>query len=129
MRKENIMDESYRHVWLYAKNWYKRSGDIIGDLKRILGERYNIPPEYLLICDIIEELLSVVHPIILNSKYKFREFAIDLRSCNRWQYGAEGESFDLVLIKKCLSIIKCAKVKGIIELGEPDPSILPLNKH
>lgn len=124
------MDKSHRHIFLYAKRHYKQE-DQTEDLKIILGHRSNIDPEYISLADIISILIKLVWDYI-NSESQFIEFVLDVHLNNLWKFDHEYSEydFDRALINKCLSVLSFQKIKDIpFDLGEPDPSILPLKSR
>ncbi len=124
------------HVYLYAKRWYQR-GDLIEDMKVIIGERAGIDPRYISIADIVFVLSGLVWKAIStqgNSEYFFSEFVLDLLPENYWRInGSKNDTINLVLIRKMLSILSNVRIidpatgEVFIELDEPDPTILPLS--
>lgn len=125
------------YIFLYAKHWYKES-DIEMDLKIIIGEAYCLEPLLLSMTDIAEFLIHITIKQILHSgtdskdhkdtiSRKFFELIWDTHPQNRWKVGGhEEESFELGIIRKCLSILRLTSVKDIDNLGKADPNLLPL---
>ena len=48
----------HRHIFLYAKNHYA-TGDMISDLKIIIGHRAGIDPDHISIGDIYDIMISL----------------------------------------------------------------------
>lgn len=119
------------HIYLYAKYHYQVSGDIIDDLKVIIGERCCIDSEHVTKRNIIDVLVSVVLDQILthcNAKHRLMDFFDGIDPNNVWKVGGTvEESYDLGVIRKCLSVLRLTKVKHIPNLGDPDPNLLPLS--
>jgi hypothetical protein len=110
MKKEKVNPDT--HIWLYAKNWYKKT-DIIEDLKVIMGKRCALYPEQVKQKDIEIILLDIMYHHI-NNEYRFNDFVL---SCVE-----DG------VIKTCLSFMAITEVKDIEGgIGEPDYNILPKN--
>ena len=127
--EDKMFDRADRHIWLYAKGHYKIT-DTVEDLKKLMGERSNIDPEYITSGDIISVLLSVVYPLI-SSEEKTKDFIIGLHPENYFKASNSGDyTFQDAFFKKCLSVIRYVTVRKdgewIIDLGEPDPELLPL---
>lgn len=125
------------HIFLYAKHWYKEN-DIEEDLKVIVGNAYYLEPRLLSTIDIAKALVKITIEQILHSDTgnksdkeeisgKFSELIWDIHPHNRWVVGGnEEESFELSVIRKCLSILRLISVKDIKNLGIADPNLLPL---
>lgn len=128
--EELVKMNSYRHFYLYAKHWYKRT-DVVEDLKLLIQERSLIDPVHLSVRDVIDNLEGLAWNYITksgNPPHFFREFVFDMFPDNRWKHGGDKEdSQEVTLIKKILSMMSIEQVKNIDgALGEPDPNILPL---
>jgi hypothetical protein len=137
------MKNANSHVYLYAKNHYKRSDNIIDDLKRIYADR-NLgsveQAEHISISNIISCLLNLAFKHMKINEYLFSQFINDI-SPDKWHYWKYvcaslayatkiDYDFNLAVIGKCLSIIMLTDLKDIPEgLDEPDPKILPLTKE
>lgn len=117
------------HIYLYAKKWYKRT-DIIEDLKKLIGHRCGYDA-----CHVsLEEILVVLGTIAWRhmDEYQFTELLKGIDPQNIWKVGGDNKSTpELRTILKLLSILSSAQVnegdKILIELDEPDYSILPKN--
>lgn len=116
------------HIILYAKNWYKR-GNMLNDLKIIIGKKCGMTPDCICEEDIVTTLLKVSVDHVLtdgDTGEKMFGFVLDLHPVNRWRFGCDKEeNFNMILIRKCLSVLMLSKPKE--NLGMPDPSILPIN--
>lgn len=127
---ELVVMNSYRHFYLYAKHWYKRT-DIVEDLKILIQNRSGIDAIHLNTNDILENLIDLVWLSISrsgNPSHFFSEFVFDTAMPQEWWkfYGKEKDSQELITIKKCLSVMSLTNVSDIDgELGEPDFTILP----
>jgi hypothetical protein len=115
-----------RHIYLYAKNWYKRT-DLIEDLKKLLSVRSGIPQEYISTENIVHVLSNITSNYI-GTPDKAERFIDDLH--HRYTFNKyfinEESSFEETLITTMLSILAFLEVKDIpFELGEPDYNILP----
>ena len=127
------MNKADRHIYLYAKGHYQK-GDLIEDLKRIVGERSSVLPEYITIQDIIVVLVSITYSVMTvknQLKDSIIDFILSLDPSAFWQLSSLSDyDFRTALILKCLSIIKWTDVvKGeviLMDLGNADPSLLPL---
>ena len=129
----------YNHVYLYAKHHYKRANRI-EDLRVILSKRSWVDVKFISANDVINCLLGITWIEINrsgNPAMQFGEFVKHILPENRWQVNnnkEELEDLDLAIVSACLSILSLSIVKDdegntLIELGEPDSSILPLRKE
>ena len=129
----------YNHVYLYAKHHYKRT-DTITDLKIILSKRSLIDIEFISGEDIIGCLTEITWKEINrcgNPTYEFNDFVMRILPQNRWKVNnrdKELEDLNVAIINSCLSVLSQSLVKDdngnvLLELGEPDSSILPLVKE
>lgn len=137
-KSKNI--NKYTHIILYAKNWYKIT-DVINDLKIIIGKVFLLDPEHIDINSIATCLLQIVVEQIINIPIKndsdkdnvFRKITDliwSLHPKNRWWVGgSEEDSFEMGIIRKCLSVIKLTSIKNLDSVGNPDPNILPLREN
>ena len=89
-----------RHIYLYAKNWYK-STDIVEDLKIICAERCGqYTPKYhditnpeevekskVSVNDVMIVLTNIIYPYIKEQEYSFTELINDIHPQNTWKVG------------------------------------------
>lgn len=55
------MDMGFKaHVVLYAKGWYRKSGNAIEDLKVLLGKWSNIEPQFISRRDIFQFIIETI---------------------------------------------------------------------
>ena len=147
--------DPHRHFYLYAKGWYNRSGSILCDLSIIQGEYCGIDSSHISKYDISRMLIGLAYKHIEN-EHQFLDFLSHLNPSYCWWVGylhkdsptdmhgsyKEDEKlpydFHLALIHSCLSILSLAEVRRFVEgegykdllnLGEPDYSILPSGKE
>jgi|AntAceMinimDraft_18_1070375.scaffolds.fasta_scaffold161098_2 hypothetical protein len=128
------MKNADSHIFLYAKHHYKAT-DTIEDLKKIISVRSMIPVEYINKENILSVLSTIAYPYI-NKEWGFQNFMEDILPQNAWKTGGsiereKNQDFELNIIRKLLSVISLITVNGengniLIELDEPDSSILPL---
>jgi hypothetical protein len=130
------MANSYSHLYLYAKGWYKKTDPIV-DTKKIISYRCGIGEQYITSRDVIEQLIDLVFEYIINSgnpPYFFRKFIMNTMFYSdtiKAKYGPhENLSVDTIMINECLSVISLEEVKNIKDgLCDPDPNILPLSEE
>ena len=139
IRRYDLIDseielDSSRHFYLYAKGHY-HINDTLKDLKILQGEYCNTHPEYTSTEDILDHLLRLTYKHF-KGEFSFLEFMSDLLPKNHWKFINNDEKdlpLELVMIKKCLSVLRYAQVKDdetfILNLGKADPKILTLNKE
>jgi len=114
MKDDNM--NNIRHLYLYAKGHYDIS-DKIDDLKIIVGVISWVYPEFVTKEDIQIWLLKEVYNY-LHTEDDFIRFLSDNMLYKR------------DLIDKCLSVLRFKDISDIdMELGKPDPNILPLNER
>lgn len=144
------MKNDYSNIYLYAKGHYKKN-NVVEDLKHICGPICGIYPEDMSTNDVMYWCLKVVCKHIQEEKKDlldiFRDFLGDISPGNCWKIGyytkqapwsKEGVNteyvFEEAVIHKCLSIIMMVPVKNmatgeiVLELDDPDSSILPLHR-
>jgi len=111
----NTYNENHRHIYLYAKGWYKKT-DTIDDLKVIIGDMCALLPEHVDIGGIKSILIGIVYEIFQREnlyKSKLEAFILDCESS---------------VIGACLSVIRMARARSPhinIDFGEPDYNLLP----
>lgn len=128
------MPADYNHLILYAKHWYKRS-DLMTDLKIILGERCAIEPEHMTENTVWELCVDALSKYLPASR--FSRFVLGLFT-SRWDEGSPFMTFTNNCpleraIKNILGELAALKVRNsdkeiLLDLGEPDSSILPLQE-
>ena len=112
--------ERYRHFYLYAKGHYLKS-DIIEDLRKITAEYCMFDIADTTVYDIVSGLSMAVKPYI-----DFEKFINDLMLFETYSDNINND-FELILIQTMLSTVKFVDKKSMSRIGEPDPTILPLN--
>ncbi len=133
-RDKLVQINTYSHVYLYAKHWYKCT-DVVADMKILISNRCGIDPEYISAADCISQLVDLVWLSISrsgNPPYFFGEFVNDITiRKNHWKVNGEPDDSDeVVVIKKCLSVLSTTLKSNIDgEFEEPDPKILPLTNE
>ena len=114
--------EDWRHFLLYAKNYYRKT-ETISDLLTILSHEMGLDPRSVKLRDVYEILAGLFLKYATGDQK--REFLMGMFS--------ERDSVkigDVVL--QLLRVLSVMRVRDgeivLIDLGEPDPSVLPLNK-
>jgi len=132
----------YRHFYLYAKGHYKKN-DVMADLKKIASNYTAIDVEFISSNDIIRILTTEIWRLM--DERLFSELISDISPDNIWktnkfaqnETNGESDSYNYVhaILSKYLSILSFVTVfetiagieTTVLELGEPDENILPLN--
>jgi hypothetical protein len=121
---------TYRHWYLYCKGWYLKT-DIIEDLKVIQSHWSGIAVEHLTDNDVLQVMLDVVWPHIVN-KYHFTEFMSNQLEDNIFILMNKDKAYGQIerILLSARAIIMRADEESISgKLGEPDYSILPKSPH
>jgi hypothetical protein len=126
------------HYILYAKGHYlkhQQDGTVWGDLKKIHEHYYAIEPQYIDNYDVIYGLLKAVTESI---HVNLIDFLSDISPNNCWKIWPRNFTNDMydyyeAVLYKCLSLLRHILVlnkngKQLINLGKPDPNILPLKE-
>jgi hypothetical protein len=109
-------DNPERHLFLYAKGWYKRN-EQLDDLKKIVAHITVIPFESVKEYDLANWLTECVKMIIINNPRKL-DLLLDKWWINRG------------FINSMLDIMSVASRDEIgFDLGKPDKNILPLENE
>ena len=106
------MDNTDRHIYLYAKGWYQRN-DKLNDMKIIIGERSALLPRDVSRFDVESILMHLVWKHIQKqSEYLFSSFVAHCLNDD--------------LITACLYVLMIQDVNDIgFDLGQPDYNLLP----
>lgn len=105
------------HLYLYAKHWYQRS-NVVEDIRKIVAHRAGLPR--VTIADARLVLLEAAwHEIIIsgNPEYFFMNFI---------EHAMRDGIVLEALFNACLYILEVADGIGK-DIGNPDPTILPLD--
>lgn len=152
----DLSRDDLRHIILYAKKQYKRGKNMLDDLRIIGGRISGIDSEYVDFSDIIHwvkkaaEAIGIKHEAILGKlieccdpghHFRYTEFRepliAKLRDKEECSNIAIAEYHLKLTLSFYLSEISLSKVYEkiglityytIIDLGEPDPDVLPLKK-
>ena len=126
-----------RHIYLYAKRHYEMSNNVWSDLAKIMADRYLLPVESITHEDIMSMLLLVTVPHLLDTKQDSATSVINFLQNllpNRAFLVSlfNNPSYERRVVSWCLSTLHYVdtQLNGVvvINLGEPDPNILPLKK-
>ncbi len=126
----------FRHIWLYAKDWYMKDDDPWKDLRKIVSKEVAMQEEAVTEGNVFDVVIDVALIAIQQSgnvDHTLRSIFSSLFSRNKYhREDPFHEPEDYVLLE-LLSVIRLAKIidddgKVLINLGEPDPDILPLSE-
>jgi len=110
------MENPYTHFYLYARGWYKKSENVVDDLKVLAGHYSGIMPKYITMTDIMFHLTHLAFIEVNrsgNPEYFFHRLVL--------QAGSENS------IQACLNLLRYVEVTEL-NIGKPDYSILPKNE-
>lgn len=130
-----MFDKADSHIILYAKGWYKKT-DVIKDLQIIYGKRNNISLEFPIPPIEILSMLSdlIVSLDLLHGGEKFPTFLLKCFSPLNPLLPYKNTTTIKKVIEVILSELKFIRVidnsgEKIIDLDQPDSSILPLSPN
>jgi hypothetical protein len=111
-----IKGNEFSQFYNYAKYWYKKSDDVVADLKIILSNYCGMKPEHLSLSDLNIILLEIAEYEVMQEKsMNFKDFVF---SCSK-----EG------LVQACLNIMANSPTgykTRLTGLYRPSSKILPL---
>lgn len=112
------MKTQYSHFYLYAKHWYKQSGNPVDDLRHIVADYAGMAYENVTKHDAITVLIEATLDAL--KLYGNPDYEV-----NNLLHRIAGSAFspETAVIEGCLSILCQAKTGGLLD--EPDYSILP----
>jgi len=120
--------QDWRHIWLYAKGHYARSGDLLSDLKVLVGHHSAIKPEHVTEGDILIVMCEIAHPYLMtgNAESKLREFLANLIRISQEKKTPLSVADVANRLLVALSLVR-TRYGGeeVIKLGEPDYNLLP----
>ena len=115
------------HIYLYAKNWYKKT-NVIEDLKILYGKRNGLEPEHISTNNILDCLFNLAAKHLKGPR-DMSAFISDISPDNYWKisrFGDEPWDYWKAVISKCLSVLSLIRVDEIENgLDEPDFTLLP----
>ena len=131
------MKNADSQIILYAKSWFKRT-EVVQDLSKLISVRNGVDIKWYNKKNISGILLSIVEEYIPVNRLK--DIIIDLDPTNSLGILKRQDrlyDFHVALIEACLSQLSILQTKEIvddkfvdlIELDEPDYSILPKRKY
>ncbi|MDP3778712.1 MAG: hypothetical protein Q8R30_01520 [bacterium] len=124
MAEPVVLEDNERHLVLYAKGHYRKSRYVLEDLKKIFARFFCIESRFLSDQDVYARVLEVFLKVTsVGSQHLFWERLF-------YENGKQYRSITpLGMIDRLLGKIAICKVwedgTALIELGEPDYTILP----
>ena len=127
----------YNHLLLYAKNHYQR-GVLMDDLKKIVAERCGMFVEHISPDDVWQNVLMCLLKYANQREIEYflgRLFQHGVYDdFDQLSFGYDTNCPIIRALRMALGMLSTLKVMNkdgtpIMELGEPDPKILPLNPH
>ena len=136
-----------KNVTLYAKGWYKKSNDIIEDLKKCLNADDYCPCDRGDVCNILISNLSQTPWLMRNGiSYYINDLLSGINPKTCWKIGyytknnapcykpEENETypeydFQTAIIYYYLSILRFMEMKDLGGLPKPSKKVLPLSKN
>ena len=117
--------QDYRHVWLYAKGHYERD-DCLEDLKIIIAERCLLYPEHVSTEEVFNVLLTITQEHM--QKHLYVPMLLEVFGLRKLFPNKPHEMEDGIrlLLSNISTISVRDKGEILIDLGKPDPKILPL---
>jgi hypothetical protein len=120
-RKDGVKQAQWRHFFLYGKNRYRKT-ETMGDLKKILSHETGVSLAEVRPADVYEILLG----LFLKHTTECEKRGMFLKMFSERESVKIGD-----MIRYLLDTLKMVKVRDgddiLIDLGEPDPSVLPVD--
>lgn len=115
------MVNRYTHLYLYAKGYYLER-DLLDDLKTIVAEYAHIKKQFVSLEDVRSLLTAAAMSEMQrgNFEYLFPKFIKEI-------LGYSEDTLYIQVFRALLNILTLSLVKGI-DLGQANPSLLPLTK-
>lgn len=122
----------YRHVWLYAKYWYKRNDDIVIDLRKLVSEHAGIKEEWVSLDDCFRLIFNaLIEATVISTRVGSEQFLLDM-IVRLWK-PLSNNIEKLTLLQEMLTSLAMVNVLDnnktkVIDFGVPDPAVLPVEK-
>ena len=143
-------ESRYPHFWLYAKGWYEQT-DVVEDSKKLIFAFSGVSTEYITINQVFQFWIYTFEEATQHCKLSDADYRrvlynvwdrFDPSSIVARLYQDERKIPELVMISAIISALSLVAVRNsnwldktqevdqtpFISFGEPNPSVLPLNK-
>jgi hypothetical protein len=117
-------------IILYAKGRFNEEGDLMEDLRVLVGDYVGIPPGHVSVRNILVVLSDIAIPFLLadsSSKWQLSELLLSLA-----EEGSPVRRYtpSELVARKLLGILRGVKVRDgervLINLDDPNPNLLPV---
>jgi len=125
-------ESKYRHVWLYAKYWYKHNDDIVIDLRKLVSKHAGIKEEWVSIDDCFRLIFNaLIEATVISTRVGSEQFLLDM-IVRLWKPLSDNIE-KLTLLQEMLTSLAMVNVLDnnktkVIDFGVPDPAVLPVEK-
>lgn len=113
---------SYTHLYLYAKGWYEQD-NLIDDMRAILAHRSGVKEKSISAEAIIQVLVNVAWPHIVQNKSRFDEIMRVFAFGDTIMYPDNKLYAAIALL---LGVLHFTTTKDL-NLGQPDGEVLPVS--
>ena len=105
---------SFPHVYLYAKGWYTKSGDMLADLREIISREVSVEPKYISDREIFRIVIDLAVDEIFDGNWNKRHFASKLirDGVHYAEVGYNDGNALLCMLESAIGILSIAHVKG-----------------
>ena len=121
-----FLEDHQKHIVFYAKGWYRRSGDIMQDLKVLLSGFFGIEPIFFTDSDIYGRLLELFSSV-KNSDEQLRFWGNVFARVGRPTITMT-ELVELLVGEIRICVVR-KNGNVVLDLGEPDYTIFPSSQQ
>lgn len=116
-------------IILYAKGRFSEEGDLMEDLRVLVGDYVGIPPGHISVRNILVVLSDIAIPFLLadpSSKWRLSELLLSLAEYPPARHSTPSE----LVARKLLEILRGVQVRDggnvLVNLADPNPDLLPV---
>lgn len=128
MENDSEKECDFNHLLLYAKSWYKRSDDVVEDIRKIMAHRAGMETKFVsdgtLWGLMIHAFLKYVEPRDIE---RLMEDLFKGPGCGFDPVCPLSRAVESMLGKLSIVLVKKDDGTVLLNLGEPDPAVLPLD--
>lgn len=106
--------KKYSHFILYAKGFYKKSGNLLQDMKHIVSNYSGVNEKHISSGDVFVVMTEIAFHFIGKNLSDFQRYTEDV--------SAGGYIYGIIKMLNSISIEN-------MEISYPDPSVLPLSEE